>query len=287
MLNKYKVIIPCYNEEKTIALVLESLINQTIKPSKVIIVNDGSTDNSREKIEYYSKKYPWIDIVNKPSIEKGRQPGSKVVEAFYYGMSFINDEYDYISKLDADVILPFNYYEKVLDSFFKDNTIGMAGGVLQIKDTNGNWKDEGKVNSHHLRGAIKTYSKECFEKIGGIKKTIGWDTIDVILAEHYGFKIFVDQTLKVKLLYPTGKRYQNEHAKKIGIGMYKMRYSFFIALISCFKAGWVRKDFLFFFNSFYKGFLTAFFNKEEYSVTEEEGKIIRNYRLKGFKKRLL
>ncbi|MFV0237182.1 MAG: glycosyltransferase, partial [Flavobacteriales bacterium] len=275
MSNRYKIIIPCYNEDKVISLTLTSLINQTIKPSQVIVVDDGSTDDSVKKIEEYSKKYSFIKLVKKESSKEGRLPGSKVIEAFYYGMDFIDGEYDYISKLDADIILPTNYYERLLKFFSGDNAIGMAGGVLQIENNMGSWEDEGKVNSNHLRGAIKTYSKTCFEKIGGIKKSIGWDTIDVILAKHYGFKVFIDKSLKVKLLYPTGKRYQSEHAKKIGIGMYKMRYTFFIAFISCMKAGWVRKNFQFFFNSFYKGFIRSLFNKETFSVTEEEGQIIR------------
>lgn len=283
---KYTVIIPCYNEEDSIEAMLDSLVKQNIRPNKVVVVNDNSTDGTEKILTKYVEAYPFVSYVNKISQKNKREPGSKVVEAFYYGMSSIKEKYDYISKLDADIVLPLNYFERILEIFSENASVGMAGGVIQIKDVKGNWKDEGKVDNNHLRGAIKTYSKTCFEKIGGIKKTIGWDTIDVILAKHYGFEVFVDQNLKVRLLYPTGARYQKEHARKVGKGMYKMRYNFFVAFISCLKAGWVRKNGKFFLNAFIKGYLKSAIRKDSFSVTKEEGKIIYNYRIKGFKKKL-
>ena len=74
MVNKYKVIIPCYNEEKTISLVLDSLVEQTITPDEVIVVNDGSTDNSLTIIEDYCSRYSFIKVVTQEhNKNKGRQ----------------------------------------------------------------------------------------------------------------------------------------------------------------------------------------------------------------------
>lgn len=54
---KVSVIIPVYNVEKYIEKCLDSVVNQTIKDIEIIIVNDGSTDMSKEKINTYLQKY--------------------------------------------------------------------------------------------------------------------------------------------------------------------------------------------------------------------------------------
>ena len=52
----YYIVIPCYNEEKFIALTLKSLVEQTVLPKKVVIVNDNSTDKTEEIINDFAKK---------------------------------------------------------------------------------------------------------------------------------------------------------------------------------------------------------------------------------------
>ena len=58
------IIIPIYNAQKSIGNTIESIVNQTYKEFELILVNDGSTDNSLEICKLYSKKYPQIKIIN-------------------------------------------------------------------------------------------------------------------------------------------------------------------------------------------------------------------------------
>ncbi len=58
------ILIPCYNGEKYIKRCLDSCINQTYKDLQIIIVNDGSTDNSKQIIEDYANKYKNINLIN-------------------------------------------------------------------------------------------------------------------------------------------------------------------------------------------------------------------------------
>ena len=55
---KVSVIVPVYNVEKFIDKCLNSLVNQTLKEIEIIVVNDGSPDNSQKIIDEYVKKYP-------------------------------------------------------------------------------------------------------------------------------------------------------------------------------------------------------------------------------------
>ncbi|MBT8395272.1 MAG: glycosyltransferase family 2 protein, partial [Bacteroidia bacterium] len=196
------IVIPAHNEEDFLASMLESLVNQTILPKKVVIVNDNSTDSTKKIISGFTKKYSWISTLNITS-SNHHIPGSKVIKAFYKGLETLDDIYDIICKFDADIILPNNYLESLIHLFNSDDKIGIAGGLAYIKKNN-NWVYETISSKEHVRGPFKAYRKECFKKIGGLKESIGLDTLDVLLAQFYGWKIKTDKSMHIKHLKPTG-----------------------------------------------------------------------------------
>ena len=59
---KVSIIIPVYNVEDYIGLTLDSLLNQTLKEIEIILIDDGSTDNSRQILDDYSRKYKNIRL---------------------------------------------------------------------------------------------------------------------------------------------------------------------------------------------------------------------------------
>jgi len=169
----YYIIIPAYNEEQFIELTLQSIVNQTILPKKVVIVDDNSTDKTFKIAENYAEKFSFIYAVKNNS-EAIHLPGSKVIKAFNKGLSQLDDEYDVIVKLDSDLILPLNYFETILNHFKSDNSIGMAGGFCYIEKNN-EWILESLTDKDHIRGALKAYRKEAFKQIGGLKPAMGWE----------------------------------------------------------------------------------------------------------------
>ena len=64
---KFYIIIPAHNESKTISFTLKSLVNQTLLPKKIVIVNDNSEDDTEKIVSKFCNKYKWIKIVNKAS----------------------------------------------------------------------------------------------------------------------------------------------------------------------------------------------------------------------------
>jgi cellulose synthase/poly-beta-1,6-N-acetylglucosamine synthase-like glycosyltransferase len=281
---KVYIVIPAYNEEAHIKQTLQSLSDQTILPNKLVVVNDNSSDETQNIIDSFAEKFNFITSISANS-EDRHKPGSKVIEAFYRGFDTLDNHFDILCKFDADLIFPKNYIEKIIEIFKSDSKIGMAGGFCYIQKNN-DWVLEDLTNKDHLRGALKAYRKECFDQIGGLKRSMGWDTIDELLAQYHGWKIKTDPSLIVKHLKPTGISYSKASKYKQGEAFYKMRYGFMLSLIASAKLASRKKSFGFFLNSV-KGYCQSLSNREPYSVSEEEGRFIRNLRWKGIKKKLL
>ncbi|NRB58343.1 MAG: glycosyltransferase family 2 protein [Winogradskyella sp.] len=280
---KISIVIPAHNEETFIGETIQSLVDQTLTPAQVVFVNDNSTDNTQTIIEDYTSKYDWITLINTSSSDK-HLPGSKIINAFYKGFEFLDNAYDIICKFDADLIFPNNYLEQISKHFTADQKLGMAAGFCYIKK-NDQWVLENLTNKDHIRGALKAYRKDCFLQIGKLKPSMGWDTVDELLAKYHGWEILTDESLHVKHLKPTGQSYNKASKYLQGEAMYKMRYGLWITLISAIKLAMKKNSFRQF-RDYMSGYFKAKSNNTEFLVTADEGRFIRNLRWKGILKKL-
>ena len=108
---KVSLIIPVYNVENYIEKCLDSAVNQTLEDIEIIIVNDGSKDSSKQKIEKYLKKYQSIKYLEK---ENGG-----LSDARNYGMSYATGEY--VAFLDSDDYVENTMYEEMYTLGKKEN----------------------------------------------------------------------------------------------------------------------------------------------------------------------
>lgn len=117
---KISVIVPAHNAEEHLSEALDSLVNQTFHDFEVIIINDGSTDQTQKIIDGYCRKYP--------NFKSFFQSNSGVSKARNIGI----DEAigDYITFLDADDLYSYNALEKLYESAIETNAelvIGISG----------------------------------------------------------------------------------------------------------------------------------------------------------------
>ncbi|MGA0373813.1 MAG: glycosyltransferase [Flavobacteriaceae bacterium] len=272
------IVIPAHNEEDNIGKTLESMVNQHLKPTQLVIVNDNSTDRTREIANDFSQQHSWIQLVNKKS-SKEHLPGVKIIEAFYKGYQILDQDYDVICKFDADMVFEEDYLMKLSQHFKENKRLGMVSGQCYIqKDYQ--WVLENLNKDDHIRGSLKAYRKACFLEIGKIAKSIGWDTLDELMAQYYGWELKVDPSLKVKHLKPTGFKYSPGAAKLQGVATFRMRLGLILTLIIGLKRTWLKRDIRIFFN-YIKGFLQAKRKKIPFIVDSKQGKFLRNYRWKG------
>lgn len=279
----YVVVIPSHNEQDFIGLTLRSLLNQSHRPAEIVVVNDNSTDQTEQIIHDFTSQSPLVKLVNLQSNAE-HLPGSKVIHAFNAGFETLKAEYDIVVKLDADLILPQNYFEVVVAKFASDTTIGVVGGFAYI-ESNGNWVLENLTDNDHIRGAFKAYRKQCFEQIGGVKPAMGWDTVDELLARFYDWKVVTIPELHVKHLKPTGKNYNTSARYKQGEAFYSLGYGFLITAIASVKLAWLKKKPLLFID-YIKGFYKAKNSNKPLLVTPEQARFIRRYRLQKMKSKL-
>jgi glycosyltransferase involved in cell wall biosynthesis len=280
---KYYVIIPAHNEAKYIAQTITSLLDQTQAPNTIVVVNDHSTDETASIVENFAAKNTSIRLL---SIESDaiHLPGSKVIRAFQKGFDTVDDHYDVIVKLDADLILPTNYFETIISHFTSDDAIGMIGGFAYIEKNN-EWILENLTDKDHIRGAFKAYRKKCFEQIGGLKPAMGWDTVDELLAKFYGWKVITDESLQVKHLKPTGANYNKAARFKQGEAFYSLGYGFPITVIASLKLAMMKKQPLLFFD-YVQGFWKAKAANQPLLVSAEQANFIQNYRWQKMKEKI-
>lgn len=279
----FYIVIPAHNEQDTIGLTLESLVNQTLQPKCIVLVNDNSTDQTSKIVSDYTNKYNWITIVENRSSEK-HLPGSKIINAFYKGYETLDNDYDVICKYDADLIFPSNYLETLALHFQNDERLGMVAGHCYI-EKNGNWELENLTGKDHIRGALKAYRKACFLDIGKLKPAMGWDTIDELLALYYNWTFKTDDTLKVKHLKPTGVTYNKASKYLQGEAWYKLRFGLLLTVLASVKLAY-RKGSFKYFKDYINGYLKAKRNKVEFLISPEQGKFIRSFRWKQMHKKL-
>jgi len=274
---KYSVIVAFKDEIGYIEKMLETLINQTLLPQEVILVNDCSSDGSEKAAKEIVKDQKNFRVINNISLDT-YEPGKKIVKSFLLGYESLKKEYDFIVKLDADIFLPLNYFKKISHAF-KNENVGIVGGYLYQKNKNGKWVLDHTMDKNHVRGAIKSYSKDCYKSIGGLKPTMGWDSVDELLALYNGFEIKTLPNLKVKHLRKPNKRFSNKKKAILqGKAFYKMRYGIFISLLASLKILFQTFNFIFFFNVIL-GYIISMLKKEKYVVNIDEGFFIRKYRI--------
>lgn len=182
---KHIIVMPAHNETAYIGRTLQSLVTQTERPDRLVVVDDGSTDSTAEIVRGFMAAHDWITLV------AGRGGGGRryrVVEVFNLGYQHVRSEkFTYISKIDADLIFPPDYFERLFRAMDADETIGAAGGVLHEVAASGR-QHRLRMPDNHVPGPIKTIRKSVFEQMQGFVPMLGWDIIDLVKIRSLGYR---------------------------------------------------------------------------------------------------
>lgn len=173
---RYLLISPCRNEALYMRQTLDSVIGQSMRPARWVIVDDGSTDETPTILAQYAASHDWIEIVTR--VDRGhRAVGPGVIDAFYSGYETVNpNDYDFVCKIDLDLRLPPRYFEVLVDRMTMNPRIGTCSGKAYLEE-GGIMVNERHGDENSL-GMTKFYRVSCFKDIGGFVREVGWDGID-------------------------------------------------------------------------------------------------------------
>jgi len=182
----YVLITPARNEAAFLEQTIASVVSQTAKPLKWVIVSDGSTDGTDEIVLKHAAKHDWIELVRTPERKERHFAGK--VHAFNAGYATVRQlNYDAIGSLDADISFDPDYFSFLLTKLESNPKLGLVG--TPFKEGNVSY-DYRFVSIEHVSGACQFFRRECFEEIGGYVpvKGGGVDHIAVITARMKGWQ---------------------------------------------------------------------------------------------------
>lgn len=187
LLPKYILITPARNEAQFIEHTLKSVISQTVRPLRWVIVSDGCTDGTDEIVENYAKHYHWIELVRLP--ERRERDFAGKVNAFIAGYAVARQvPHEVVASLDADIAFDSDYFEYLLSKIAQDEHLGLVG--TPFRDGPNAIYDYRFVNIEHVSGACQVFRRDCFEQIDGYRPITsgGIDYFAVISARMRGWK---------------------------------------------------------------------------------------------------
>jgi glycosyltransferase involved in cell wall biosynthesis len=157
---------------------------QTVTPSRWIVIDDGSKDGTARILDDAARQTAWIEVHHLPA-DRPRQAGGEAVIMRFLDRQRWRDA-DYIFRLDADLSFGPDMIESLIREFERDPRLGIASPTLAEPMPDGTWKNI-VLRSMHTRGASKFYSRACFEAIGHLDASLGWDIVDEARALRAGF----------------------------------------------------------------------------------------------------
>ena len=117
--SEVSIYVPVYNGQNTIELCINSILSQTVKPNKILVVNDNSTDQTAEILKKYSDK---IEIIS-------NKENSGVSYIRNLAVNYLKSKF--IASIDADVELTNDWLEKLIDKANKENTTLIGGRMYE------------------------------------------------------------------------------------------------------------------------------------------------------------
>ena len=210
-LPRLALITPARNEADLIENTIKSVVAQTVRPAKWLIVSDGSTDGTDEIVRRYASENPFIELLRLPE-RKDRQFAAKA-RAFNAGYEQIRAsglEYDVIGNLDADITFDTGYLEFLLGKFAENPRLGVTGTpfVENFDRPDAHTYAHRFVQLEHVSGACQLFRRECFAEIGGYVPIAG-GAIDWIAVTTARMKGWETRTFTEKVSF---------HHRQIGTG---------------------------------------------------------------------
>ncbi len=258
-LPNYVLVTPARNEAHYILGALRSVLSQTWRPLRWVVVSDGSTDGTDDLVRAVATQHPWVELLRMPEHED-RHFASKArcFQAGYERLKSLN--FDVVGNLDADITFAPPYLEFLLRQFALNPHLGVAGTpyVEDARYPHRHAYAHPSADLRHVSGACQLFRRVCFDDMGGYPAlkggTVDWTAVTQARMNGWETRTFTEMTclhhrpVGTAMRSRTGARFdQGGKAYRVGghpawellRGMWLMRQPPYIVGGCAFLAGFV------------------------------------------------
>lgn len=181
----YGVVTPVLNEENDLGRLASCLVEQTAAPTAWVIIDQGSIDGTMAIAERLANQHPWIRLMSIDDAVLAR--GAPIVRAFHAGLVELKPVPDVVVKVDADVSVEADHFQRLLEAFSVDRALGIASGIVYERQADGVWRQRHGTGSG-VWGACRGYRRECLADLLPLEERMGWDGLDLAKAAVNGWR---------------------------------------------------------------------------------------------------
>jgi biofilm PGA synthesis N-glycosyltransferase PgaC len=204
----YSIITPARDEADNLRRLAECLVAQVAKPTAWVIVDDGSADETLSLVASLAQEHPWIQVVSGDGGALER--GGPIVRAFNAGLAELEPMPDVVVKVDADISLEPDHFERLVSEFERNRRLGVASGTCYEIEADGEWRQR-HVTGLGVWAACRAYRRECLADVLPFEERMGWDTLDLVKAKVMGWE--------TQILFDLGFRHHRPEGKRDGHGL--------------------------------------------------------------------
>lgn len=201
----FVLITAAHNEEAYIETTIRSIVNQTLRPLRWIIVSDASTDRTDEIVRSWSAQHPFIELlrVDRAPEYSFAAKANAIALAWERLRSL---DYDFIGIVDADIAYDSDYFARLVGDFGQDPALGISGGLIH-ETVDGVFVPRFANRIWSVAGATQLFRRACFEGVGGIlpMRFGGEDWRAEVAARMLGYTVRANPDLRVLHYRITGK----------------------------------------------------------------------------------
>ena len=205
------VVLNARNEEKVIAKTLQSILDQKLPPYRIIVINDGSTDNTKEILS----KFPTIEVIDRPVRKESYLARKELADTINQGLSRLHDDdnCEFVWLIGGDLIFPPEYTSEIIERMQNDSVV-ISSGVI-----------EGEF-SIEPRGGGRIVDWNFWKKIGMLYPVnYGWEGYLLLKANSLGYKTVSYPDLIITTQRKTGSKFNPKLYYYYGLGLKALGYT--------------------------------------------------------------
>jgi poly-beta-1,6-N-acetyl-D-glucosamine synthase len=200
----YSVITTTRDDEKGLARLSACLLAQGVLPIAWMIVDSGSRDGTPAIAKELANKIGFVKTLGVPGPETPTR-GAPIARAFSTGIAVLERRSDLVAKVDADVSFDAHFFERILNAFADEPSLGIASGRCYEPARNGRWR-ESRVSGRSVHAQCRVYRRACLDEILPFEQRMMWDGLDQIQANAAGWSTRVVADAFYRHHRPIGQR---------------------------------------------------------------------------------